>query len=608
MQEFVIYTSGDSDFVTKTINEVLLDHPQVLYGLSKDDFDRLIEYDILNILAFYYDETDLYCKRDIIEAIKQVLLLYDMQDVMESTSIVSGKDYVPITCRLFALLSDDLLSEMVFLILYGYCNRVIRTFWDKNILAVRHIYLLNEAFFSTLATKLGIIWNSTSDDMSPDMHEKEGRNVTDPDIAEVETTLRWIKDINNQHLKRQVDDECLYDKGEFFEDDYDIDDELFLNSENREEQRTLVFSNSRGSYYYFSLSDLNDEILPEYYSGYFVLLAEIIRQDEFIVYSDIIHKHLDDFIHAVDSVLETLTEREQIVLRARFFYNVNTGKKRAYDDIAKAFNVGRERIHQIEAKALGKMRHPSRSKKLKPFWTAVNKQEKWSNYGALIEKQVIEDVALYLAEGKNNQEHFFSEKIIKSPRFFGDNALEERKKHKRIRNINLESIYSSANQYELYKEESISDDSVQEEYCKEGFRLKRYHLDVETMFSNDQEQLITRAAISADTMTNLLEKGFFYVSDVTDYYQVIMKYFDNSYAGESLIESEPRIAKEIMALSTPLLRVKISRELHEFMIKHNIATFNRLVECKEILKGNKRREAYFLIDKVLEYREKIDIG
>ena len=64
-------------------------------------------------------------------------------------------------------------------------------------------------------------------------------------------------------------------------------------------------------------------------------------------------------------VLDTLTPREERVLRLR--YGIDDGKSRTLEEVGKVFNVTRERIRQIEAKALRKLRHPSRSKRLKDF-------------------------------------------------------------------------------------------------------------------------------------------------------------------------------------------------------------------------------------------------
>jgi RNA polymerase primary sigma factor len=67
----------------------------------------------------------------------------------------------------------------------------------------------------------------------------------------------------------------------------------------------------------------------------------------------------------ISKVLSTLTPREEKVLRLRF--GLENGRQRTLEEVGKEFNVTRERIRQIEAKALRKLRHPGRSKKLRDF-------------------------------------------------------------------------------------------------------------------------------------------------------------------------------------------------------------------------------------------------
>ena len=67
----------------------------------------------------------------------------------------------------------------------------------------------------------------------------------------------------------------------------------------------------------------------------------------------------------INEVLSTLTPREQRVLQLRF--GLDDGRSRTLEEVGKEFNVTRERIRQIEAKALRKLRHPSRSRKLKDY-------------------------------------------------------------------------------------------------------------------------------------------------------------------------------------------------------------------------------------------------
>ena len=67
----------------------------------------------------------------------------------------------------------------------------------------------------------------------------------------------------------------------------------------------------------------------------------------------------------ISEVLLTLTEREEKVIRLRF--GLEDGRPRTLEEVGQLFGVTRERIRQIEAKALRKLRHPSRSRKLKDY-------------------------------------------------------------------------------------------------------------------------------------------------------------------------------------------------------------------------------------------------
>ena len=92
-------------------------------------------------------------------------------------------------------------------------------------------------------------------------------------------------------------------------------------------------------------------------------MVDFIQDDNVLVPQDaaaftLLHEQLME-------VLLTLTEREQKVLRLRF--GLDDGRPRTLEEVGRQFNVTRERIRQIEAKALRKLRHPSRSKKLKDY-------------------------------------------------------------------------------------------------------------------------------------------------------------------------------------------------------------------------------------------------
>jgi len=92
-------------------------------------------------------------------------------------------------------------------------------------------------------------------------------------------------------------------------------------------------------------------------------LGDFIEDQEAVAPSDAAAFEL--LKEQLEEVLHTLTDREEKVLRLRF--GLDDGKPRTLEEVGKRFNVTRERIRQIEAKALRKLRHPSRSKRLKDY-------------------------------------------------------------------------------------------------------------------------------------------------------------------------------------------------------------------------------------------------
>ena len=92
-------------------------------------------------------------------------------------------------------------------------------------------------------------------------------------------------------------------------------------------------------------------------------LGDFIEDDRAVTPSDSVSSTM--LKETLLGVLNSLTPREQKVLRLR--YGVDDGRPRTLEEVGKEFNVTRERIRQIEAKALRKLRHPSRSKHLKDF-------------------------------------------------------------------------------------------------------------------------------------------------------------------------------------------------------------------------------------------------
>lgn len=92
-------------------------------------------------------------------------------------------------------------------------------------------------------------------------------------------------------------------------------------------------------------------------------LGELVQQEDEVSVEDMVTSKM--LREQLEGALETLTLREQRVIRLRF--GLDDGRARTLEEVGKEFNVTRERIRQIEAKALRKLRHPSRSKKFKDY-------------------------------------------------------------------------------------------------------------------------------------------------------------------------------------------------------------------------------------------------
>ena len=89
------------------------------------------------------------------------------------------------------------------------------------------------------------------------------------------------------------------------------------------------------------------------------------KTDDLRAKVDLARERMDQLREQLNEVLHTLTPREEQVLKLRF--GLDDGRTRTLEEVGKVFNITRERIRQIEAKALRKLRHPSRSKRLKDY-------------------------------------------------------------------------------------------------------------------------------------------------------------------------------------------------------------------------------------------------
>lgn len=150
----------------------------------------------------------------------------------------------------------------------------------------------------------------------------------------------------------QIDNRLLNDDIELIERIAIIADEIGLKEEDVKECMVLKS-------YYLSYVSLNAPVGAEEETE----LGEMLPEEEASSVEDIVaDKALRE---SLEKVISTLTEREQDILRLRF--GLDDNRERTLEEIGREYNVTRERIRQIEAKALRKLRHPSRAGKLEGY-------------------------------------------------------------------------------------------------------------------------------------------------------------------------------------------------------------------------------------------------
>ena len=110
-------------------------------------------------------------------------------------------------------------------------------------------------------------------------------------------------------------------------------------------------------------------------------MTGLVNEDVFSIIDDLCTE-IDMLKEQLMSVLETLTPREQKVIRLR--YGLDDAHPRTLEEVGREFSVTRERIRQIEAKALRKLRQPSKLRKLREFEVSTFKDFKYSKDGIVI--------------------------------------------------------------------------------------------------------------------------------------------------------------------------------------------------------------------------------
>lgn len=148
---------GASDMADKVVMSMLTEYSRQLYGFTRAEFDFIVEYDLLNIMAFYYSKMNAKQKRIIIDAVSNVLGLSNMDDIMDNLAMFVDDDvYVPLSCKLIDRLGDSRVTQIIYETIFARCKEMTVDRWNQNDSYSNYLALLNAAFFNALAYKLHV--------------------------------------------------------------------------------------------------------------------------------------------------------------------------------------------------------------------------------------------------------------------------------------------------------------------------------------------------------------------------------------------------------------------------------------------------------------------
>jgi len=196
---------GDKELLNKLISNMLTEYSRQLYGFTKSELDSMIEYDILNIMSFYYSKMDAKQKHNICLEIESVLGLSDIEGVLDNLSDFADELYIPLACKLIDRLGDTRVTIIIYETLFTYCKIMVVEHWNQFDSFANYMALLNAAYFNALAYKFHIrdsykaclaafYGAETYDDLVENLYEKNLEN------------LGWDADVELDVLDQLIED------------------------------------------------------------------------------------------------------------------------------------------------------------------------------------------------------------------------------------------------------------------------------------------------------------------------------------------------------------------------------------------------------------------
>lgn len=151
--------NGASKLANKLISSTLESYSRVLYGISRTEFDNIVEYDVVNVVALFYHRMNAEQKKELSIGLRDELQLFSMEDVLEDLPVAEqGQDevFMPLSCKLMERLGDHRLTTIVYQTVFRICTQVINGRWNCNDSYSNYLFLLNAAYFTRISKILHI--------------------------------------------------------------------------------------------------------------------------------------------------------------------------------------------------------------------------------------------------------------------------------------------------------------------------------------------------------------------------------------------------------------------------------------------------------------------
>ena len=170
----------------QVITLMLHEYSRQLYGFTRAEFDSIVEYDVLNIMASFYTKINAQQKKVIISALQEEFSLCDLECVLENLAMyIDDKLYMPLSCKLIDKLGDSRATKVIYETLFKCCSNMLNGYWNQSNSYSNYLVLLNVGFFNAIAYKL---------------HLRDGYSVSMENLYDQTGYDEFVESLYEKHL------------------------------------------------------------------------------------------------------------------------------------------------------------------------------------------------------------------------------------------------------------------------------------------------------------------------------------------------------------------------------------------------------------------------